>query len=372
MGLRGFGWSLALVALFVGCNKSEGPGAPSPNAGPPAEAAVKEMIGKATSGDASIAWTMLTSKQQADVKGIVQEAAGKIDPEVWNKAFVTLGKLDQVLKTKKDYFLGSMLTQGMKPEDKEELGRHWQKVVDIVGALANSDIKTHDGLKAADPGKFLETTGTKVLTGIVTILDQADPEKAADWKMMKGAKVSLIKQEGDAASVKIEAEGSQPKEMPLKLIEGKWVPTELMESWDGGLAGVKSSLAGGAMTPDQKAQVLAGLALADGVLDKLLAANDQKAFDAELAPIAAMIPMMLPQLGGPPPGAGGPAGLGGPAPTGTAPLTPPGNLPMPTGTAAPTLPGAGPTLPGTTTVPSSTPTLPAAPGAGPSLPSLPK
>lgn len=368
MGLRGFGWSLALVALFLGCNKSEGPGVPAPQAGPPAEAAVKEMIGKATSGDATIAWTVLTSKQQADVKGIVQEAAGKIDAEVWNKAFVTLGKLDQVLKTKKDYFLGSMLTQGMKPEDKEELGRHWQKIVDIVDALANSEIKTHDGLKAADPGKFLETTGTKLLTGVVTILDQADPEKAADWKAMKNAKVSLVKQEGDAAAVKIEAEGSPPKEMPLKLIEGKWVPTELLEMWDGGVNGAKSSLAGGPMTADQKAQVLAGLAIADGVLNKLLAAKDQKAFDAELAPIAAMIPMMLPQLGGPPPGAGGPVGLGGPTPTGPGTLTKPGSLPTPTGTVTPTLPGAGPTLPGTTT-PATTP---AAPGAGPSLPSLPK
>jgi len=165
MGLRGFGWSLALVALFVGCNKSEGPKLPEP------DAAVKDMISKATSGDASIAWTILPPKHQADVKTVVQEAAGKIDPEVWNKAFATVGKLSQLLKTKKDYFLGSSLTQGMKPDEKDELARNWQKIVDIVDALANSDIKTHDGLKAADPGKFLETTGTKVLTGVVTFID---------------------------------------------------------------------------------------------------------------------------------------------------------------------------------------------------------
>lgn len=378
MGLRGFGWSLALVALFVGCNKSEGPGTGDPKAmGDAADGAVKAMISKATAGDATVAWTILPAKHQADVKAVVQEAAGKIDPEVWNKAFATVGKLNQLLKTKKDFFLGSSLTQGMKPEEKEELARNWQKIVDIVDALANSDIKTHDGLKATDPGKFLETTGTKVLTGIVTFIDQSDPEKAADWKMMKGAKVSLIKQEGDTASVKIEAEGSAPKELPLKRIDGKWVPTELLDSWDGGLAGVKSSLAAGAMTPDQKAQALGGLAIADGVLDKLLAAKDQKEFDAEFAPIVSMIPMMLPQLGGPPPGAGGPVGLGGPTPTGPGTLPKPGSLPMPMPTGAtPTLPSTGPTLPGTTlpgtTTSGGTPTLPTAPGAGPNLPNVPK
>ncbi|MBA4016026.1 MAG: hypothetical protein C0483_02435 [Pirellula sp.] len=378
MGLRGFGWSLALVALFVGCNKSEGPGVPDPKAlGGAPDAAVKNMIASATSGDATVAWTILPPKQQADVKAVVQEAAGKIDPDVWNKTFATIGKLSQLLKTKKDYFLGSSLTQGMKPEEREELARNWQKIVDIVDALANSEIKTHEGLKATDPGKFLETTGTKVLTGVVTFIDQSGPETAADWKMMKGAKVSLLKQDGATASVKIEAEGSAPKEMPLKLIDGKWVPTELLDSWDGGIAGVKGSLAQGSMTPDQKQQALAALSMADMVLDKLLAAKDQKAFDEELAPIAAMIPMMLPQLGGPPPGAGGPVGLGGPKPTGPGTLPTPGSLPMPmpTGT-TPTLPSTGPTLPGTTlpgtTTSGSTPTLPTAPGAGPNLPSVPK
>ena len=116
------------------------------------------------------------------MKAVVQEAAGKVDPEVWNKAFVTVGKLNELLKTKKDFFLGSSLAQNLKPEEKEELSRHWQKVVEIVDALANSEIKTHDGLKATDPGKFLETTGTKVLTGIVTIIEQSDPEKAADFR----------------------------------------------------------------------------------------------------------------------------------------------------------------------------------------------
>ncbi|MBL9082465.1 MAG: hypothetical protein JNK76_11695 [Planctomycetales bacterium] len=366
-----------LVALPLGCNKSSDPAA-APSAAAAStdapEAAVKGMIDAATAGDATVAWNILTAKQQADVKAVVQELAGKVDPEVWQRGFGIVDRLAQIAKTKKDYILGSSVLPQMKPEEKEELARNWQHLVDVLEALATTDIKTVDGLKNTDPGKFLATTGTKVLTGVEKVIEGASPTVSADWKSMKTAKVSLVSREGDTATIKIETEGTPPKEAKVKRVDGKWQPLDMVDAWDGGIAGAKKGLAGAAMTPEQKQQALAGIAVFEGMLDKIIAANDQKAFDEAIAPLAAMAPMMLPSFG-PPPAATGPTGLGVPAQTGPGSLPAPGTLPNPSGAITPPSP-IGPSLPGTGTpgnpnVPAGAPSGVPASG-GPTLPAASK
>src|SRR5690348_16907690 len=113
---RSLGLSALLLAAVLGCNKSEGPAGPGANAAS-AEApdvALKQIIDAAAAGDASVAWSMLPSKQQADVKAVLQETGAKMDAEVWNKGFASLGKLSQVLKTKKDFILSGEYLQKLK------------------------------------------------------------------------------------------------------------------------------------------------------------------------------------------------------------------------------------------------------------------
>lgn len=372
MDLRRFLCAAVLAALVPGCNKSEGPGPgdPSSSAGASADApdvALKNTLAALTTGDASAAWNMLPDKHQADAKAVWQEAAGKVDAEVWNRAFVVLGKLSEVLKTKKDYFLGSSVL-GLKPEDKEELARVWPHATDIVDALANTEIKTVDGFKASDPGKFLATTGTRVLTGLISAVDKAGPAYSGELKSMKNYKVTLVKQEGDTATVKTETDDGKVDEVVLKRVDGKWVPVGLLEDWDGGVNAAKKGLAQAAMTPEMKQQVLPVLAMVEGALDGLLKAKDQNEFDATLAPIMALARTAMPMAG--PPSAGGPVGLGGPSLTGPGTLPTPGTLPKPSGTITGPAP-VGPSLPGTT--PAANPALPAGgPPTGPALPAAPK
>lgn len=372
MDLRRFLCAAILVALVLGCNKSEGPGSgdPSSAGGASADApdvALKNSLAALTTGDASAAWNMLPDKHQADAKAVWQEAAGKVDAEVWNRSFVVLGKLAELLKTKKDYILGSSVL-GMKPEDKEEVARVWPHAVEVVDALANTEIKTVDGFKASDPGKFLSTTGTKVLTALINGVDKVGPAYSGELKSMKNYKVTLVKQEGDTATVKTETDDAPAKEVTLQRVGGKWVPADLLKEWDDYIGAAKNGLSQAAMTPEMKQQVLPVLAMVEGALDGLLKAKDQNEFDATLAPIMALARTAMPMAG--PPGAGGPVGLGGPSLTGPGTLPTPGTLPKPSGTITGPSP-VGPSLPGTT--PAANPALPAGGSStGPALQAAPK
>ncbi|MGC3972057.1 MAG: hypothetical protein QM775_33360 [Pirellulales bacterium] len=372
MNVRRYFWAAALVALLGGCNKGGAPADPAAAlTGDSPEAALKGIIEAGTSGDASVAWTILTPKQQADVKTVLQETAAKVDADVWARGFGVLAKLGEVLKAKKDYILGSSVIPNLKPEDKEELARSWPQIVEIVDALANSEIKTIDGLKTVDPGQFFATTGSKVLTGFTKLVEGSSPTMAADLKAMKSAKVSLVGREGDAATVKIEAEGVPADEVKLKKVDGKWQPLGLIDDWDGGINGARKGLDGAKMTPEQKQQVLGMIAMAEGALDKLLAAKDQTEFDAALTPVLMAAQFLQSQFGSAP-SPSGPTGLGGPSQTGPGTLPAPGTLPTPSGTVTPpsavgpSLPG--PTLPGNPNVPAINAPTGVLPSGGPTLP----
>ena len=351
------------AVLFVGCNKSDTTvDAPAPAADKP-DAYVQAKVDALAKGDLSAVWTGLPAKHQNDVKDVVHELGAKIDADVWNKTFVVLDKLAEVLKTKKDYILGSDMLAAMSPQEKTELSQKWPQIVGIVETLADSEIKTADGLKTVDVEKFISSTGNKIFGEAVTLVEQGPSNSAADVKAMKNARVSLVKQDGDKATLKFTVENSEPKEYDFIKVDGKWVPVDFRDDYlDAGLTSAKEAVKQPLLTPEQKTQALAGLGMAEMALDNLLKAGDQGSFNTALAPLKMLAPA-LGGLGGPAAGMGGPVGVAPPAATGPGTLPTPGAMPTPSGTIVP------PTLP----LPSGSPAgaVPVLPGTTPSLPAKP-
>lgn len=340
-----FRWTVAgLLALTIGCSKSEPaggtaavPGAAAPAAKPAevaADAYVQGVIDRLTAGDASALWNALPAKYQADVATIKNEFAAKIDADVWNKAFAVVGKLGQVLKDKKAFILSGAASQFVPPDAKEPIDKNWDAVVGMLNTLAASELKTIDGLKNADVGRFLSSTGNVIFAAGVKTAEAANPEAAAEIAKARKSKVILVKQDGDTAILKLETDGETKPEKEFKRIDGKWLPAEMVAGWDQGVVDVKADMAAIAIPPEQKEMVMGALGQVETLLDKLLAAKDQTAFDAEIGMGMMQLGPLLGGLGGGGGMSGPPGGVPGAAP-GVIPGAPPGLGPG--GAAPPTI-----------------------------------
>lgn len=365
-------WSaLALAALVVGCSKTD-PAASTPTPGaaaakqssaPPANAApdvyVQSLVNSMVAGDAAVLWNALPAKYQSDVAGLKNEFAGKMDADLWNKGFTVAGKLASLLKDKKAFLLGSPLAAQIPPPFKPMVESNWDAVSGGLSSLVNSEIKTLEGLKGADIGKYLGSTGTVLFGSVMKAAMAADPEAAAKFSK---SKIELVKQDGDTAVLKMIVDGeAKPEEKTFKKVDGKWLPAEMVDGWDKTIADAKGELAGINVTPEMKAQFNGAVGMVEPILDKLLAAKDQAAFDGEVQGLMAIAAM----LGGGPPGGAmqGPPRSQPHEPDTSVPATLPGGvtIPPPPGTTPVLQPGPGPSI----TPPTITPPPSSAPAPNP-------
>jgi hypothetical protein len=341
--------SVVLLPVLVGCGSKSTPSEP--------DAFVKELSNTVAAGDLGGAWNYLPPKYQSDVKSVIHEAAANLDAEVYDKGYALIGKLALLLKSKKDLLLKSEMLGQMPKEQKEKVEANWQSLVDAVEALANSEIKTVDGLKNVDPGEFLSSTGNKLFA----IAKTSDPNGRLE--KLKTFKATVVKREGDTATLKMEMEGEPAEEKEFKQVEGKWLPKQMVDEWDKGMADAKKNLGALKMPPEKKSQALGLIKTVDSSLDKLLAAPDQAAFNNELGGL-----MIGAMMGGALLGGGGPPGM----PVGPGSGIPGGPIGLPGG-AVPG-PGVPPGLPGGVplgTGPAALPSIPP-PGGTPAVPALPK
>ncbi|MBL9092205.1 MAG: hypothetical protein JNL96_13350 [Planctomycetaceae bacterium] len=262
---------------------------------------MQNLLHEVGKGNGAALWNALPPSYQKDVNGIISQFSEKMDAEVWNGSFKTLGKLTKVLKDKKEFILGSPFLAAMPPEQLTELKNNWDGMVTSLDTVATSELKTLDGLKKIEIGQFLTATGNKLAGGLIEASVKANPQAAEGINKFRKAKVTLVSEEGDTAVLKMETEGEEPKEEKFTKVEGKWLPAEMVAEWSEGVTKAQEGLKTLEITPEQKAQVMAVTQMADGVLDKLQAAQTQEAFNTELQSIVALFGMFGGAGGGAPP-----------------------------------------------------------------------
>jgi hypothetical protein len=292
--------TLVLVALLLsGCgNRSGVPSTP--------DGTVNKFTSDMADDKPQVIWHCLPAKYQADVKELISEFAGKMDPEVWNKSFAMLGKAAKVLDKKKEFVLG-MADQGpvpISPDQREQLDQQWDRVVGIFEDLIKSEIKTVDGLKKLDPERFLATTGSKFSKNIKDLAAAVgDEQTAAKIDNLKETKTTVLKSGGDQATVKIEITGEPAQEIEMVKVDGKWLPADMVANWDTNIAQMKSSIAQMEISGENKESALAMISTCDQAFDKMLAAETQEQF-SEAA--SGLMPMVFGMMGPGLPGSDGP------------------------------------------------------------------
>ncbi len=293
-------WTIAALTLLglVACKSEEKP-----------DAFIQATI-KAVDGQPQAMWNALPASYQKDVNEVLAQFAGKMHPQIWNDGFALAQKVVTVLEKKKDFILAHpTVAQLVK---KEDVDTGWEPTVRILSRVVHSELKTLDGVRGLNVEKFLASTIAEVMDDVEkagAMAAKAAPVRGApnvgDLRAkLKTAKVTVESIEGDSAKVKIEVEGEKPDVQEMVKVEGKWIPKELADGWQQGVADAKKSIDGLKIEPAMVTQFAGMKAMADTILDGLLAAPSQDAFNAQ---VAAALEAMGMGKKGPPTAQAGPA-----------------------------------------------------------------
>ncbi len=233
-----------------------------------------------------ILWDAIPPSYQQDVNDVIHEFAGKMDPEIWDGIFAVLGKLTDVLGSKRDFILAHpMLATAVA--DRAEAEQKWDSVVGMLDTLVKSDLASLDKLKVLDIQTFLVVTGAQLMAQAAEVseISAEDTYNEEFRAKLIGLQVEVIESSADTAKLRITDQAGESEEVDMVRVEGRWIPKELNDGWQEAITSAKEGLA--KITPEEmaenKPQVMMTLGMAEGAIDKLAATSTQADFDAEVA-----------------------------------------------------------------------------------------
>lgn len=297
--------AVLVLSTITGCGPSRPPAPTVPDTPDGTVTAVAQTLAE---GKPEVLWVALPASYQKEVQDdLVRAFAKKMDPEMYGKGVTVLKKLVGVLGSKKDLILPQVVENPlmqMAQVDKEELGKNWGKVVGLFDTILQSELGDIEKLKTVDIGKFLATTGAKVMqhAADLSAMSEDDPYKKELQAKAAGMKAEVVKTEGDKATLKLSAPGETDETVELVKVEGKWLPAELVDGWADAMKEAKAAIA--EINPEamaqMKPQVMGMLVGVETALDQLAKATTAEEFSKILGGLMGSIPfpMGLPGMGG--------------------------------------------------------------------------
>lgn len=239
--------------------------------------------------DPAKVWRLMPESYHKDVNGLISEFAGKMDPQLWNKGFALFAKITKVLDEKGEFILGYPMVQMMTAQsDPDELKTGLAGVAKTFSAIANSDLKTLDGLKNLNVESFLSTTvGSTVKDLLATASTVGGAMGESDLPEKMG--IAILSESADTAVVEVTKADGTKEEVPMAKVEGKWIPKEMATDWAKSIEDAHKSLAGLTITEDDKAGATMMFGMVEQFLDKMLQAEEQEDFNDTVDSITQMM-----------------------------------------------------------------------------------
>ena len=285
--------------------------AATPRADSDPEAEVRLLMDRLQAGDIRALWDSLPESYQADVNEIVQTFGQNMDTEIWNAGRRVLGKLMKVLDGKKDFILGYPALQQVEM-DMAVVDRNWDAVVGLLDAIFRSELTDLEKLKEFDGTAFMDGSGKVIFESVMSLVkameQDVDPDSLPIPMEFPGmetpsldfanVQISTVSRDGDTAVLRLTRPDGQTEDEEAVRIEGKWLPKDMVDQWAEGVEASKEFLT--MVMPEQLKEAkpmllspLSPLRMVEGVLDQLLAAEDQAAFDEVIDGIMEMVGGML-------------------------------------------------------------------------------
>ena len=243
--------------------------------------AVMAVVNGLGENQPQVIWQALPASYQNDVSGLVREFAGQMQDSLWDQIFGALTKLTRVLDEKRQFILEHpLVVQQLSKSPNAEAT--YDAVVDLLKTILSSDISSLERLSDFDGERFLATTGSQVMARMGDLAALA-PDSKETLDEISSLSVTLSRTEGERAWVLIQKPDEKTEGVEFVLVEGKWLPAAMAEGWDSGIADAREQLSQVAVDPAQTAQAGVVLAMVDGALEGLLAAQTSEEFQGQPA-----------------------------------------------------------------------------------------
>ena len=247
------------------------------------DAAIMEIANAIVNSQPQNLFKALPASYQKEISSVLSEAAKKMDAELWAEGRGLLLDLVNIAKTKKELILKTQMLAQV--EDKAALNKSWDDGVAALTMLLNCDITNLEKLREANIVSLL-TNVSETMKKLSTILSEQMDEKDDVLAKLKAMKVTVVSQEGNKATVKIETIGESPEIEELLLVEGKWIPKDFANGFAKGAKEAHENVAKIDFTSEQgkamKAQIMQQLAMVKMMLKQAEAATTPQQFDGML------------------------------------------------------------------------------------------
>lgn len=290
---------LTAAFMFSACGKkSDAPGESSSAAltseyPAAADQAIQMVVRELAKNNGVVLWQAMPESYQNDVNGVVQLAGSRIDAEIYDTFFKTIQRVVTVLDQKKEFVFNSSLGgQAPDPEQAERLRTAWPSVMRLVNSLANSSLASAAGLQSFDGKTFFTETVSSILAEVDALSKLQPDSEEPLLSDFENAVIKYVSGTDTEATLEMSSPGGEVETEVFTKVENRWVPKETANQWTKQISEVRTKLQ--AIDPaefaKQKPQFLSVMAMFDGVISQIEAAETQKDFDQAMK--GAMMPLM--------------------------------------------------------------------------------
>lgn len=260
-----------------------------------------------------VVWDMLPAKKQAEVQELVRLASSRVEQRTLDLIKRFRSELLGALRSKREFVLNSKVIP-YPPGQVELLETSYDGIVNLIEAMIAEDLLDASTLQNTE----LRVVSRKYINDVMARAEELDrlipadsplksmimnPELKFDFKVESSTQYE--------AMISAVAPG-QTNRVPQKFTfaDGRWLPAELVQSWDSAMA----QSMGGLQSLDPKQlhkQIGQGLLFVNGILSSISSAETQQEFDEAIQQLIGLAQMGMSMGGGQPPGSVQPPGFSG-------------------------------------------------------------
>jgi len=242
---------------------------------------VEHIAQELADGHPEVLWHALPKSYQQDVTDLVHDAAGKMDPELWNRSFGVLQKAALLLDEKREYIFGHPMVAGQM-KDPKRTAKDWDAVVGLIRTVSDSELSNLDRVRTLDIEKFLGDTGAELMERLeeASELTSENPYSQSMAQMRK-TDATIVTSTEDTATLSIKVPGRAASEERYTRVDDKWLPEELVQGWTESMAEMREQLAqySPEQNPEKKQAALMQLTMIEAALDTMLQADSAAEFN---------------------------------------------------------------------------------------------
>ncbi|MCL4179996.1 MAG: hypothetical protein KJ072_19895 [Verrucomicrobia bacterium] len=203
------------------------------------------------------------------------------------------------MREQKEFIFNSPLALST-PLLESSMGSQWNDTVGLLNTIFKSDFSSIESLRQMDPGQFLASTGSKVMSDLNRLRSRAQRSPGPNpWEVvgeaLKEARIDFVPGDGGQGQLILTStKDDSIKEVALTQVEGRWVPSEMAASWGAKVAEAKVNLTKLNSKEAEKAKpmITSVLTTLEGAMDALLQAETQQQFDQNLGSLTAIGAML--------------------------------------------------------------------------------